>query len=95
MIAARWNSSRASERRDHPRRVVRQLGVPRTRNRSLSSYCRRARIAKRAAMIAGRYAHAKQSTAIIGNCACCGRDLAASSATSAARSSAEQNLRRH
>ena len=51
------------------------------------------RIAKRAAMMAGRYALPSSSTVTAGTCACCAPGLAASSVTSAARSAARLILR--
>jgi IS5 family transposase len=53
------------------------------------------RIAKQAAMMAGRYAHASSSTAIADRCVFCARGSAASSATSTARSPASRPWRGH
>ena len=52
------------------------------------------RIAKRAAMMAGRYAHAKSSTGITASCASCAFGSGGSSATSAVRSQARPTSRR-
>ena len=68
-------------------RLARRHGV-----RLRQSY---SRIAKAAAMMAGRYAHAKQFKRISGSCAFCAAGWAGSSATSAARSRASQHWRRH